>query len=319
MRELLRRRMVLLAVVCLALAMPTALASADALPTGPLVPETGVYFGERLQYNAGWTATRKEAFITSRETQLGRKLDIDHHFYNWTQPFPTHLDRADKANGRIPLVSWNTVIVTDINAGKHDALIRQRADDVKAFGSPIFLRWFWEMDGAYNKSRAVSPTAFHAAWRRIHGIFQERGATNAVWVWAPTTWGFDKGYAAQWYPGDDVVDWIGASGFNWAPGQTGATWRSFKSIYQVFYNWAAQRPKPLMAAAYGAQERNAGERAAWFNAHAQALKTDFPRIRAVVYFNVAVKYDWRVLPTHNAWPAYKTFANDPYFNADPPP
>ena len=56
------------------------------------------------------------------------------------------------------------------------------------------------------------------------GIFDAEGATNVTWAWCGTAWGMKTpdsatstaGSAYQYYPGDDVIDWVCADGFNWA-------------------------------------------------------------------------------------------------------
>jgi beta-mannanase len=183
-------------------------------------------------------------------------------------------------------------------------MIRQRARDVKAFGHPILLEWFWEMDGNRNRHIAKSPASFIAAWKRIHRIFDKAGVTNVSWVWCPNAWGFKTGEAQKWYPGDEWVDWICANGYNWAPGRKGDEWRSFRWVFQAFYEWASQRGKPLMIGEFGVQERKPGEKAQWLREAANVLRDEFTEIKAVVYFNVKKRYDWR-LRTDSARGAFR--------------
>lgn len=49
-----------------------------------------------------------------------------------------------------------------------------------------------------------------------------------------------------------------------------------------------------MIGEFGVQERKPGEKAEWLRDAARALKTKFPEIKAVVYFNVKKRYDWRI-------------------------
>ncbi len=50
-------------------------------------------------------------------------------------------------------------------------------------------------------------TDYVTAWRHIHDIFEQEGATNVRWVWAPNVKpGLPTPYA-ELYPGDDYVDW----------------------------------------------------------------------------------------------------------------
>ena len=148
------------------------------------------------------------------------------------------------------MISWGKQRADVVLSGAYDAYIAARADGIKALGKPVFLRWFWEMDFSDNLAYSQSPAAYGAAWRHIHAIFSARGATNVAWVWCPNASSFKTGSAQRYYPGDDVVDWICADGYNFYPD---SSYREFEPIFAGFYAWASQRPKPLMIAEYGDQ------------------------------------------------------------------
>jgi len=275
-----------------------------------LVPPTGTLFGASGSYRP------------QREADMGRKYDIAHFYDNWTTAFPTKTEQAALAAGTTPLISWVGTKTTGVTSGSQDGVINARADAVKALGQPIFLEWFWEMDSGHRLSMAVSQADFIAAWQHIHDVFVARGATNAVFVWCPTAWGFANGKAPSWYPGDGYVDWICTDGYNWAPTKPRATWDSFASIITPAYNFAVAHAKPFMVGETGAQERNAGEKAQWITDARNAIQTQFPQLKAFVYFdskhtslsNPNVYNDWRVDTSTSSYDAYKAMGNDPYFN-----
>jgi hypothetical protein len=329
MRGLSVRRPPIAISVALAFAMAAAIAvgvapgpePADAAVTGKLAPPDAALFGAYVGPTGGWHKAAVQNAITTREQQLGRRFDISQEYYSWGKSFPTWRQGWDLDQGRIPLISWSAVKTTAVNAGTHDAYIRARADGVKALGAPIFLRWFSEMDGDYQKEEAVSPSAFITAWRRIYNIFNNRGATNVVWVWCPTAWGFERGTAGAWYPGDQYVDWICTDGFNWAPKREGATWRSFESVFQAFYNWGSAHGKPLMVGETGTEEDplRPGRKAQWVLDARNALKMRMPNIKAFVYFDTkrthetGTTFDWRMNTTPGALQAFRGMAQDQYF------
>jgi hypothetical protein len=261
----------------------------------------------------------ERAAVEALERGIGRTLDINHNFYPWDEPFPTDIERWDLASGRIPMISWNGKDVRSktIAAGAYDDMIRQRARATKALGEPVLIRWFWEMDGKKKVEFAGSPEQYIAAWRHIVGIFRAEGADNASWVWCPNASAFNDGEAPPFYPGDDVVDWTCADGYNWAPGRAGDDYRSFEDIFGGFYGWATLHDKPIMVGEFGVQERKAGEKAEWITAAAEAIKTHFPRMKAIVYFNANADYDWRLATSDSALAAFRQLANDPYFNLGP--
>jgi hypothetical protein len=288
---------------------PSAVATAPA-PTdrsGRVVPpKSGTWIGAYEEQQG--SQLLKIDQVLNLESNTGRRLDIDHTYTAWDDSFPGWRETWDTANGRIPFVSWAKASTSAINAGRYDGLIRQRAAAVKAAGFPVLLEWFWEMDGTRNRRVAGSPAAFVTAWRRIHDIFDRAGVTNVSWVWCPTAWGFATGQAQKFYPGDGYVDWICSNGYNWAPGRAGDEWRSFEWTFQPFYDWGSARGKPLMIGEFGAQERKPGEKAQWLRDAATALKTNFTGIKAVVYFDVKKRYDWRLDSSPSSQAAFRWLA-----------
>jgi hypothetical protein len=269
-------------------------------------PKQGTWVGTYQDMTGSRLA--KQNRVAAVESLLGHKEDLDHIYEAWTSTFPGWREAWDNLNGRVPFVSWAPTSTAAVNSGRYDGLIRQRAATVKAAGYPILLEWFWEMDGNRNKHIAGSPASFIAAWRRIHTIFDKAGVTNVSWVWCPNAWGFATGAAQKFYPGDAYVDWICANGYNWAPGRKGDEWRSFEWVFQPFYDWGSARGKPLLVGEFGVQERKPGEKAQWLRDAATVLTTNFTDIKAVVYFDVKRRYDWRIATSASAQSAFRAFA-----------
>jgi endoglucanase len=279
----------------------------------------GALFGAYVQGSDSGAAAQMTA-VESRERDIGRRLAIDHHFYPWDKEFPTAREEADLQAGRIPMISWNGTLNLGIDLGLQDDLIKTRAAAVKALGAKVMIRWMWEMDGRKKAQDSGHPALYVAAWRHIHDVFAAEGATNVQWVWCPNATAFaDERNAPAFYPGDEYVDWICSDGYNWAPGRTNDKWRSFASIYGAFYDWGMAHGKPLMVGEFGAQERNPGDKAAWLTEARDALKTKFPGIKAVIYFDANKDYDWRVTSSPETLGAFRDMANDPWFTPDPRP
>jgi hypothetical protein len=268
-------------------------------------PKNGTWVGTYEEQSGSQIVKQNRVF--DLEDLLGRNVDVDHNYTAWNEAFPGWREKWDVVNGRIPFVSWAKTSTASVNSGRYDSMIKQRAQDVKAFGAPMLLEWFWEMDGSRNKHYAGSPASYIAAWQRIHKIFDKAGVTNVSWVWCPNAWGFATGDAQKFYPGDAYVDWICSNGYNWAPARKGDEWRSFEWIFQPFYDWGSAHHKPLMIGEFGVLDRKPGEKAEWLREAADTLKTKFTDIKAVVYFNVKKKYDWR-LDTDSSRGAFKYLA-----------
>jgi beta-mannanase len=177
----------------------------------------------------------------------------------------------------------------------------------------VFLRYSAEMDGSRNRSWIQGPSAFIDAWRRLHRIFRAQGAGNAIWVWCPNASGFTWGNAEAYYPGGRFVDWICADGYNWAPGQRGAEWRSFAQIFRDWYEFGVAKDRPLMIGETGAQEGAPGQKAAWIDQARRQMASRFPAIRAFTWFHSDSDYPWWVDSSPSALEAFRRLALHPYF------
>jgi hypothetical protein len=251
--------------------------------------------------------------FTNLERFLGRKLAIDGHYYQWGSAFPRSVDKWDLQNGRTPFMNWAQISSYKISSGSQDSWIRQRAIAVKALGRQVFISFAPEMD---RKSVAGGPAAYKAAWNRIQRVFNSVGASNVQWVWCPTNSGFSTGRAQPYYPGASV-DWVCANGFNWGSSRGGNEWRQFVDIFPAFYNWAAKTGKPIVISEWGSVEGATGAKAQWFKNAQWAIKSRFPKIRALIYFDTISStpkvINWRVDTSSSSYAAFKAMALDSYY------
>jgi uroporphyrinogen-III synthase len=78
----------------------------------------------------------------------------------------------------------------------------------------------------------------------------------------------------------------------------------------------------MLVGEFGTVEGTPGAKATWFTQADRALRTEFPAIRAVVYFesdheNFDRYFDWRVTTSQSSLAAFRAFARDPYFDIRP--
>ncbi len=280
-----------------------------------LAPATGAWWGVHHKISASLSDDAKKQAITDFEALIGRTMAIDHYYEPWGNIFPTFRESWDLANGRIPMISFGKTKTTDITSGRHDAYIRARANGIEALGRPVFIRWFWEMDGSRNADVAVSPSAYIAAWKYLRAMFTAEGATNVAWVWCPNASGFEDGSAQSFYPGDDQVDWVCSDGYNWYPSDNRA-YQSFEEKFQAHHDFAVAHGKPAMAGEYGSQEMpEAGRRAQWLRDAADAVQHRLTNMLAVVYFHsYSADYNWQFYDEPDALDAFADMGALPYFN-----
>lgn len=135
------------------------------------------------------------------------------------------------------------------------AVVRAIITALRDSGRPVFLRVGYEFDaeicpGGFGK---YPMAAYQQAFKRVRSIITEEHADKIALVW--NAWAFqarDPGQAIGvaawgWYPGDDVVDWIGLSVF------PGASAGDVTEQYQAdkrrqFVDFAKRHGKPLMIA-----------------------------------------------------------------------
>jgi len=271
-----------------------------------LVPTSGALLGH--YYGAGTLA--------ETDARIGRQPQIHLTYYGWTDDWiNSGATQSDVAQGRIPLVNWEPfgVDFDDIIGGKYDAVIQARADGAKALHAKFFLDFAAEMNGDEGWG-SHDPQKYVAAYRHIHDIFVQRGATNVIWAWCPNNVDSDGApKAAQYYPGDAYVDWTGVDGYNWGTSVAGYGWQSFRDVFKDIYPVLAAKRKPIIVGEMASDEVG-GSKAAWIDDIVPTLKTEFPEIKAIVWFDINKERHWQINSSTSSLAAYRRMAQDPYFD-----
>jgi len=255
------------------------------------------------------------ALLGSFEASAGKPASIVHWGQPWVskgapQKFQTDAFERVRQHGSIPMVTWGSwdsskgkdqpdFKLARIIDGTYDGFIRQWASDAAAWGKPLFLRFDHEMNGTWQfpwaeKINGNQPGEYVRAWRHVHDIFVEQGASNVTWVWCPNISGATTTPLSALYPGDSYVDWTGMDGYNWGT-DTSANWQTFAQVfggsdfgsynphntYQELLGLAPN--KPIMLGEVSSTE-NGGSKASWIADMLQTqLPTNFPQIKAVVW------------------------------------
>ncbi|CAG0928124.1 Endoglucanase H [Thermoflexales bacterium] len=298
---------------------------------------SGVAYGLE---DAPWEAQAIDLF----ESHAGKKLSILH----WGQPwwtcnprcrYQTFQDQvaqyeAVRQRGLIPLVDWASwdfkaephhaqpaFTLRKIIRGDHDEHIRQWAMEARNWGHPFFLRFNWEMNGdwfPWSEGRNGNHAGeFVQAWRHVHDIFTEVGASNVTWVWCPNVEHAEAIPLEGLYPGDAYVDWIGMDGYNWGSEQGQPIgWQSFQEVFGATYARLIELSpnKPLMIAEISSTETG-GSKAEWItDALVEQLPKNFPQVKAVVWFNWNTdEMDWVIESSPAAQAAFAKGIASPYY------
>jgi len=285
----------------------------------------GVYNGS--MYNQGATG----GFDTEAQL-LGRSPKVFMWYPNAAQHWPFETAKANYAKNQhgadIHLTwEWFNTSYSSITAGQHDAYIRQYARDAAAYGDPILMRMFHEMNGNwYSWSLSSDSVADNhkAAWQHIVTIFRQEGATNVKFFWCPNDGGdYDARLQRAW-PGDEYVDVVGVDSYNGPP--SWADPRSaegmFRAKYNFFYNTlGSQRPFAIGETNSREATSYPGGKDQWVtDVMNQLTDGSWPKLIHVTIFddNYGGYNDWRINSFQTALDAYKAWYADPRYQGTLP-
>jgi len=231
--------------------------------------------------------------------------------------------------GAIPMITWEPWIpggdpkspgnpanqpawrLSRITAGDYDPYVRAWARGAASVDGPIMLRPMHEMNGYWypwsGMANGNKPEQFVAAWKHIHDIFIEEGATNVTWVWS-INWNSSPNTAenhySAYYPGAEYVDWTSISGFNWGTSPNDSRNHSFDHIYTGPLAYLRTLKKPIVISEIAC---NTGvDKPAWIRDAYRRVVGDHPEVKGIVYFN---KREVGATATQN-WPIYTSAASE---------
>jgi len=293
----------------------------------------GIYLGACLINIPG-----KINNLVTFEDKISKPLALTHWFQAWgsnDKDFSKEMVNNLWQYGTIVVISWEPwerttdysqpqprFELSKIADGDFDSYIRIWAKEIKNFKGTILIRFCHEMDGDWypwsigmNNNEAED---FILAWRHVHDIFQEEGATNAQWIWSPnwnSEW-TDEQYNSI-YPGDEYVDWIGMSIFNWGVYGPHKEWHTLDERLNWRYKKAETFNKPIIIAELSSDELG-GSKAEWIKDCFNKLKNNYPKIRVAIWFNYPharynEKISWAVDSSPESLEAFRKAIDDPYF------
>ncbi len=189
-----------------------------------LVPTSGALLG------VSSSATTASG-IGGLEADMNRRFDVDVNFWSFpTSGTASNISAAtladDAANGRVPMVTWqpqlsgsSADIMPDITAGVYDTYLQNVAQQLRAYGKPVLLRFAHEMNGNWyswsgcqNGCGPAGAAAYVEAWRHVYTVFKQASASNVLWVWCTSASDVPSGVSGHhwtdYYPGDSYVDWV---------------------------------------------------------------------------------------------------------------
>ncbi len=243
------------------------------------------------------------------ERRVGGTFAVAHWYTSWDMPYDPVPVNDLLAQGRTPLVTWqsHTQTLDDIAAGRHDAYITAWARGVKAAPGTVYVRIFPEMNGAWTPW-AGDPEALKSAWRHVVGVFRAEGVANVRWVFTPNV--TDEPRTPEnamelYYPGPSYVDVIGLDGYNWGTTRPAIGWRTYEELFAAGYSRIeALGDQPVWLAEVASTELG-GDKAAWVDD--MLLSKAFPRVTAIIWFNEDKETDWRIESSLGSLEAFRNY------------
>ena len=217
---------------------------------------------------------------------------------------------APKAQGGPRPAATETVFTLQaIIDGDFDADLTAWAQGAKAFGTPMIVEYGTEVNGAWfpwngkyagagtlngfgDPTKPDGPERFVAAYRHIVNLMRNAGASNLTWVFH-VNWD-DTPEAAwnrftQYYPGGDVVDWLGISGYGYLTSQDDYPPESLRmEMDSAYEELTALAPgKPIMLLEFGCTAGNPQTAPEdWAQAALDDLFANrWPRVRGFSWWN----------------------------------
>lgn len=249
------------------------------------------------------------ASILDLEDTLGTTFPLMHIYTAWgdkpEQEFPRAQAKAILELGSIPVITWEPWLsvfdegkypglksmeerdkggLATIASGMFDEYIKTWASEAKALEKPIFLRFGHEMNDPYRYPWGPHNNEaqdFIDAWQHVYILFKTVGANNVLWIWSPHP---SYGMFDSLYPGKNFVDYIGINIMNFGDVAAWSKWWSFKEIIGNSYDMLATYDKPIMISELGCLSVG-GDRAEWYRAMMASIPTDYPAIKAILFFH----------------------------------
>jgi Glycosyl hydrolase family 26 len=233
--------------------------------------------------------------VNSFNNLAGKKIGVAYFSDNWFQGIHFPLDKcvSIRTTGVVPFIriqNWiregdklsdaGPYTHKNIAAGMFDTALRDYAQAAKSFGTTLLIEYGVEINGNWFPWSQEGPRPYKVAYRHIVNLFREEGATNVRWAFHVDATDNDNGF--KWYPGDDIIDWVGTSCYGASGyGQQGC----ITELNRIYDNFSTiSKTKPL-----GIFEWGIGDPADTANVlHTIATDPKFSRIKLLQVWNEGV-------------------------------
>jgi mannan endo-1,4-beta-mannosidase len=154
---------------------------------------------------------------------------------------------------------------------------------------------------------AENPGAYRDMWRYFRRMVVTKDGvdgSNCRWIWCVNCDDTSDEDAEDYYPSDDLVDWVAVDGYNFGNTASWSSWRSpantFDAMVERMNN--VSDGKPMAIPEFGTTSHGNGSKSQWFHdAYDYFNRAD---IKIANYFNVNKETDWSVFGYGHRYEAY---------------
>lgn len=260
--------------------------------------------------------------VLDYQARLGAKIHIVSYYFSWGENLKPDISGIEKVinEGFIPMITWEPwripknqsevlhpenqpdFSLDQILKGSHDEYIQKWAKILKELSAPVFFRPMHEMNGNWypwcGSVNGNDPIKFIETWCYIRDIFKKLGCNQLIWVWSPYVHSVPEKEGNEilaYFPGTQNLDWLGLDGYNWGITQSWSRWQGFSEVFRKAYEILVEISdgKPIMIGEIGCAEEG-GDKGEWILDMFEKIKTEFSKIKALIWFNIKKECDWRI-------------------------
>jgi hypothetical protein len=286
---------------------------ASAVEPAPLVQRS--LFGAFVAEGPRHTMVDDPTLLPAYERLLGARVQVASYFYGFGDVFPGRREVELAAGGRrAVLLAWDMGSTSDHRftawaSGRYDRYLRRVGRAAAAYPYQVYVRPWPEMNADWvpfqptpsgSQTAGGTPAQFIRAWRHVVDTVRGAGGTNIRWIFNPTVDVYPETTdVRRIWPGAGWVDVLGLDGYNWG---TLPAWRTFADLFDAQYDrlTGLAPTLPVWVCEYGSREPAVEDGAPIDPSHDKgAWLTDvfssarWPRIQALVHFDIRKERDWR--------------------------
>lgn len=265
-------------------------------------PDDGCYIGAYVLGNRALNYNMNEF-----EEVTGRRHGI--YIYNLVlgNPFPTEWILECIANMKTPLI----VIHPREGMTLNENFLYDTAKSCGQLSVPMFVE-FYPNPEKYN----ILPDEYKEFYKKAEKIFNNY-SSNSAFIWSVN---INNVYNSNiYYPGDDIVDWVGLSIYEPIYRNNVKCEDDIWSKLDFFYN-SYQKSKPIMITQLAVSHYSDIDHTYYINEAKDRLsefyntvKNDYPRIKAINYMDFKDSENYKITDNDSLTSLYKSTLGSDYF------